>query len=84
MKVVQRSPEIILKNGETTVLLRNHLNIYQVKQVAGDKLRLAYGGTLGLAPAGELIPLDRAAAYFTEGIKTKPREAFSYLQRALA
>ena len=84
MKVLARSPGLVLEDGGRSVTASATPRIYVVERVEGDKVRLFHWQQKGLAPAAAVIPLDHAIAYFDGRIKAHPREAFGYLARAMA
>ena len=84
MKVLARSPGLVLKDGNRSVTAPANPRVYVVERVEGDEVRLFHWQQKGLAPAAEVIPLDHAVSYFDGRIKAHPRDTFGYLGRAMA
>ena len=84
MKVLAKSPALVLKDGDRSVTAPATPRVYVVERVEGDKVRLFHWQQKGLAPAAEVIPLDHAVSYFDGRIKAHPRDTFGYLARAMA
>ena len=84
MKILARSPGLVLKDGNRSVTAPANPRVYVVERVEGDKVRLFHWQQKGLAPAAEVIPLDHAVSYFDGRIKATPRDTFGYLARAMA
>jgi tetratricopeptide (TPR) repeat protein len=67
-------------NGRVTAPTR--LDVYRVEQVDGERLRLTGPQFDGWAAQSQVIPVEQAIAYFTQNIRSKPTDVFSYAMRA--
>ena len=83
MKVVARSPDFVLRDGTKVIPPGSPFSIYTMQRVEGDRIRVHSRGREGEARASEVVPVERAEAYFSDQIKAKPRDAFGYLARCV-
>ena len=81
MKVVARSPDFVLRDGDKVVARGSPFDIYRVERVDGDRVRLHSDGREGDARASEVVRIDQAEAYFSEQIKANPRAVYGYVMR---
>jgi tetratricopeptide (TPR) repeat protein len=65
---------------------RRVVRTYRVEKAEGDRLwlRAERSGARGWAPAGDVVPLDRAVAIFSEELRDHPDDPAIYLDRAAA
>jgi tetratricopeptide (TPR) repeat protein len=84
-RVVAKSRAVVLRDGSGEIEVDGYYR-YRIRQVAGRRLLLeAEGlGVVGWAGADRFIPVEEALAYFTDRIRTDPRDAFAYVMRAIA
>jgi tetratricopeptide (TPR) repeat protein len=85
-RVVPRSRAFVLRIDDEPVEASGKvLAIYRVERVDdGSLLWLQAEGQRpsGWAKSDEVVPVERAVAFFTEEIRTHPQDAFPYLMRA--
>jgi tetratricopeptide (TPR) repeat protein len=80
-----RSLDTRLRVDGRLVDTRHEFLTYRIERVQGDWLWLVSDrGTRGWAHRSEVVPADRAAAYFSEVIAREPRSAEAYRMRGLA
>jgi tetratricopeptide (TPR) repeat protein len=85
-RVVQKSRNfVLLMNDEPVERSGKALDFYTVEQIDGPALFLnaQRQGTSGWADAAGVVPVENAIDFFTEQIRARPRDAFSYAMRAL-
>ena len=83
MMVVGRAADFVLRDGEKVVHVANPFDTFRVGSVQGDRIRLHADGREGDARAGEIVPIEKAEAYFSEQIKANPHAAHAYLMRCV-
>jgi tetratricopeptide (TPR) repeat protein len=84
-RVVPKSRSFVLRsNDEPVERSGKGLDIYAVEQTDGAALLLKAEsqGAAGSATTADVVPLANAIEYFTDRIRTQPRDAFAYAMRA--
>jgi len=85
-RVVQKSRDFALQQeGQIVQRTESAFHIYIVERIKGPALWLqAEGrGPSGWAPAGQFVPVDQAIEFFTNRVRTNPRDAFAYIMRGM-
>jgi tetratricopeptide (TPR) repeat protein len=84
--VLQRKPDFVLWDADRKIEPGTVGLVYDIEQV--DRLRLLLKapahGLRGWSPSSEVISLDRAEAFFSQSIVSKPDDPFGYLMRGIA
>ncbi len=80
-RVVQKYPKFTLKIENQAVDLKR-ISVYDVVQVKGLSLGLMDSHVIGWAPADQVIPLEEAIDFFTNSIRSNPRDAHAFVMRA--
>jgi hypothetical protein len=86
-RVVQKARDFSLRDDKQAIVGDGkRIQVYRVERVDGARLWLKAEGTAegsgGWAAADQVIPLDKAVAFFTDRIRTNPEDGFSCLMRA--
>ncbi len=83
-RVVAKTPHFALDSDRRTGGAVGQVDCYRVDQVDGARLRLTseFTGRSGWVPADQVVPLEQAAAFFSEYIRANPRDKGGYLRRA--
>ena len=86
-RVVQTARDFFLRDDRQSVVRGSRIIVvYRVMKADGARLWLEAEGHPaipdGWAKAAEVVPLHRAAAFFTERIRANPEDGFSCLMRA--
>ncbi len=71
-----------LKRDNGAVAEDDWFRVYTVEKVDGDRLRLSGEGISGWVDADDVVPLDRAVAFYTREIRNAPGNATAHLMRA--
>jgi tetratricopeptide (TPR) repeat protein len=82
---VQKAADFSLFDGASKVAPSGVGYICLLERSQGDQvlLSLRSQGLRGWAPAGSLVPLNHAEAYFSKQIEANPRDAFAFLMRGM-
>ena len=83
MMVVGRSADFVLRDGKKVVHVATPFDTFRVGRVQGDRIHLHADGREGDARAGEIVPIEKAEAYFSEQIKANPHASHAYLMRSV-
>ena len=83
---VQRTPGFCLWDADKKITPSAAGFVYLVEQSDGNRLLLSdlNEGLRGWTPAGAVVPLDQAESFFSQQIKSNPRNAFAFLMRGVA
>jgi Tetratricopeptide repeat len=83
MKVLARSPDFVLRDGDKVVPLGSPFDGYRVERVEGARVRLYNECREGDARATDVVRIEQAEAYFSDQIKANPRAVHGYLMRCV-
>jgi tetratricopeptide (TPR) repeat protein len=75
-----RSPGKDGKEVEETLTLAT----YRVHKDDGKRIQVRHRGVAGWLAKDDALPLEEAVRYFTERIRTDPKDAYAYARRGLA
>lgn len=83
-RVVQKSSDFALRIEDQIVNRRRFILFYRVENVNGEWLWLndEGKGASGWVKAHEVIPFEEASSYFSDRIRSDPKDAFAYVMRA--
>ncbi len=84
MKALPRSPNLVLKDGDRSIIAPANPRVFVVERIEGDKVWLFHGAQKGQSKAADVVPVDRAIPHFDATIKANPRAVFGYSVRAIA
>jgi tetratricopeptide (TPR) repeat protein len=82
---VQKAADFSLFDGQTTISPSGVGYVCLLEKAQGDHLLVSIRsqGLRGWAPAGSLVPLNHADAYFSQQIAANPRDSFALLMRGV-
>ena len=84
-KVVQRTPDFALWDGNTKIIPSRVGLIYRIERGERDRLLISLPsqGLQGWVPRDSVVEYNQAEDYFTTELDLKPETSFAYLMRAI-
>ena len=84
-EVVQKTPNLIIRNGHATFVPSRVGFIYQIVQAQGNQLLISLPsqGLLGWVPRDDVVEYNQAEGFFTNETDLKPQSSFAHLMRAI-
>lgn len=84
-KVVQKTPELVLWDGQTRIVPSRVGLIYRIERGLPDQILISLPsqGLQGWVPRDSVVEYNQAEAYFTTQLDLNPETSFAYLMRAI-
>ncbi|MGP0069406.1 MAG: tetratricopeptide repeat protein [Isosphaeraceae bacterium] len=84
-KVVQKTPELVLLDGNTRIVPSRVGLVYRIERAVRDQILISLPsqGLLGWVPRDSVVEYNQAEAYFTTELDLNPETSFAYLMRAI-